>query len=137
MWCCGGSSFGVDCSSSLGARGETFKDLNWRGFGVLAAREKAVGALGEYFGNRVGECLDLQSKIGDIVPVGINGDGEWYHMASGENCADRPSRLDSSVADIMEGTEWQDGKSYLKLPFESWPWEREFSLRKIAEVIPC
>ena len=32
---------------------------------VLAAREKAGGALGEYFGNRVGELWELQEKIAE------------------------------------------------------------------------
>ena len=62
---------------------------------VLAAREKSAGALGEYFGNRVGECWDLQGKISALVPVGFSGDGEWYHMPSRYNAADRPTRLDS------------------------------------------
>ena len=34
---------------------------------VLAAREKSCGALGEYFGNRIGECWDLQGKISELV----------------------------------------------------------------------
>ena len=38
---------------------------------VLAAREKSGGALGEFFGNRVGECWDLQSKMAELVPVGF------------------------------------------------------------------
>ena len=103
---------------------------------VLAAREKAVGALGEYFGNRIGECWDLQSKIEEIVPVGIEGQGEWYHMPSQDNAADRPSRIDSKVEDLVEGSEWQQGKAYMLLPFAEWPWERNFSERKVTEVVP-
>ena len=55
---------------------------------VLTAREKACGALGEYFGNRVGKCWDLQEKFSELVPVGDTGEGEWYHMASRFNAAD-------------------------------------------------
>ena len=103
---------------------------------VLAAREKAVGALGEYFGNRIGEIWDLQGKIEEIVPIGLEGKGEWYHMPSADNCADRPSRLDSKIEDLSESSEWLKGKSYLYEEFSQWPWERKFTNRKISEAIP-
>ena len=103
---------------------------------VLAAREKATGALGEFFGNRIGECWDLQEKIAELVPVGISGLGEWYHMASQENAADRPTRLDSRPEDVAIGSEWQEGPSYLRRPFSEWPWERNFADRKLSEVLP-
>ena len=70
---------------------------------VLAAREKACGALGEYFGNRIGECWDLQEKITELVPVGFEEKGEWYHMPSKANAADRPTRLDTKFEDIHLG----------------------------------
>ena len=103
---------------------------------VLAAREKSAGALGEYFGNRVGECWDLQGKISTLVPVGLSGDGEWYHMPSKYNAADRPTRLDSKPADIVIGSEWQDGPGYLQLPFKDWPWERNFADKKMTDLVP-
>ena len=103
---------------------------------VLAAREKATGALGEFFGNRIGECWDLQKKIAELVPVGISGLGEWYHMASQENAADRPTRLDSRPEDVAMGSEWQEGPAYLRRPFSDWPWERNFADRKLSEVLP-
>ena len=103
---------------------------------VLAAREKGCGALGEYFGNRIGECWDLQSKIAEIVPVGIAEQGEWYHMPSKENAADKPSRLDSKLEDLVDGSEWQQGKSYMLQPFSDWPWERNFAERKLSDMVP-
>ena len=103
---------------------------------VLAAREKSGGALGEFFGNRVGECWDLQSKISEIVPVGFTQLGEWYHMPSQFNAADRPTRLDSKLSDLTIGSEWQDGPSYLCLPFDEWPWERNFASKKLSELVP-
>ena len=103
---------------------------------VLAAREKSCGALGEYFGNRIGECWDLQGKMSDLVPVGLSGDGEWYHMPSRYNAADRPTRLNSKPADLGIGTEWQDGPNYVQLPFQDWPWERNFAARKMTDVVP-
>ena len=103
---------------------------------VLAAREKACGALGEYFGNRIGECWDLQEKIEKIVPVGVCGQGEWYHMPSEANAADRPSRVDSSVVDLGIGSVWQLGTPYMLKPFEEWPWERIFATRKVTDLVP-
>jgi len=103
---------------------------------VLAAREKSGGALGEFFGNRVGECWDLQSKIKELVPVGFTQLGEWYHMPSQFNAADRPTRLDSKLSDLTIGSEWQDGPSYLCLPFDEWPWERNFASKKLSELVP-
>ena len=103
---------------------------------VLAAREKGCGALGEYFGNRIGECWDLQNKIAEIVPVGIAEQGEWYHMPSNDNAADRPSRIDSKIEDLVDGSEWQQGKSYMLQPFSDWPWERNFAERKLADMVP-
>ena len=103
---------------------------------VLAAREKACGALGEYFGNRVGECWDLQEKITELVPVGIEGAGEWYHMPSKHNAADKPTRLETKPEDLAIGTEWQDGVPYLREPFSSWPWNRNFADKKVSEVVP-
>ena len=47
---------------------------------TLASIEKTSGALGEYFGNRVGEIIDNQSRIQKLCPVGL--DGEW---CSGDN----------------------------------------------------
>ena len=103
---------------------------------ILAAREKSCGALGEYFGNRIGECWDLQDKISELVPVGIDGGGEWYHMPSRFNAADRPTRLDSKPEDLCIGSEWLEGLKYIHLPFEEWPWERNFAAMKMTDVVP-
>ena len=45
---------------------------------TLASTEKTSGALGEYFGNRVGEILHNQSEIQTICSVGK--EGEWWHV---------------------------------------------------------
>ena len=57
-------------------------------------------------------------------------------MPSADNCADRPSRLDSKIEDLSESSEWLKGKSYLYEEFSQWPWERKFTNRKISEAIP-
>ena len=103
---------------------------------VLAAREKAAGALGEYFGNRVGEIWDLEERISKLVPIGINGEGDWYHMPSKHNAADRPSRIDSKPEDLLPGSDWHLGLPYIRQDFSLWPWERNFALKKMTEVVP-
>ena len=95
---------------------------------TLASLEKVNSAFGEYFGNRVGEIVDFQARIEKFCPVGNN--GEWWHTASKNNAADRATRIDSEIVDITEGSEWQDGPSYLKMPPSEWPINRDFAERK-------
>ena len=95
---------------------------------TLASLEKVNSAFGEYFGNRVGEIVNLQANIEKYCPVG--NDGEWWHTASDYNGADRATRTDSEIKDIAEDSEWQNGPSYLKLPPNDWPINRDFASRK-------
>ena len=81
---------------------------------TLASIEKTSGALCKYFGNRVGKILDNQACMPEICPVGD--DGEWYHVCSSDNAADRPTELDSSTKEIMPDSAWQRGPSYLYMP---------------------
>ena len=97
---------------------------------ILASREKNSGYFTEWFGNRIGETHDNQAKIEEISPV-----GEWYHLASAYNMADRPSRLDSKPRDIGFGSEWQEGKDFLKKPRNQWPLERNFAACKKDEIL--
>ena len=78
----------------------------------------------------------MQEKITELVPVGVEGKGEWYHMPSSYNGADRPTRLTSKPEDLVIGSEWQDGLPYIGLPFTDWPWERKFADKKVVDVIP-
>ena len=95
---------------------------------TLASIEKTSGALGEYFGNRVGEILDNQSRIQKFCQVGY--DGEWWHVSSSDNAADQPTRLDSTAEDVGPNSPWQRGKDYLYEPVENWPKNRNFADRK-------
>ena len=61
---------------------------------------------------------------------------EWWHVKSEHNAADRPSRLDSTPADIGLGSLWQTGPDYLCLDREQWPLERNFADRKNKVTIP-
>ena len=78
----------------------------------------------------MGEILDNQAKMQDICPVG--NEGEWYHVSSVDNAADKPTRLDSTYSDILLDSSWQRGPSYLYSPTCSWPIDRDFALRKDA-----
>lgn len=95
---------------------------------TLASMEKTRGALGEYFGNRVGEALDNQSRIQQFCDVGF--DGEWWHISSDDNAADQPTRTDSTAKDVAPDSPWQKGRSYLYQPVENWPVDRNFAERK-------
>ena len=101
---------------------------------VLASRERDSGFFGEYFGNRIGETFDFQEEIQKLVPVGYN--GEWWHVSSEDNAADRASRLDSVPADLQLGSVWQTGPDYLCLEREEWPVDRRFADRKTKVLIP-
>ena len=95
---------------------------------TLASIAKTSGALGEYFGNRVGEVLDNQSRIQKFCNVGD--EGEWWHVPSSHNAADQPTRLDSTAESISRESSWQKGPRYLYEPVESWPIDRNFADRK-------
>ena len=101
---------------------------------VLASREKEAGFFGEFFGNRIGETYDYMDELKKMTKVGDN--GEWWHVRSEDNAADRPSRLDSTPSDLGLGSDWQDGPGYLRLERENWPFERNFADRKTKVLIP-
>ena len=54
-----------------------------------------------------------------ISHVGVN--GEWYHIPSEFNAADRLSRLDSGPDDLKFGSDWLDGPCFLKKLVKDWP----------------
>ena len=101
---------------------------------ILAAKEKHSGYFNEYFSNRIGEIIENEKKITELCPIGMR--GEWYHVASKDNPADRPTRTNSMVEDIVPGSDWQEGPNYLKKPPSDWPFDREFAERKGKQNIP-
>lgn len=99
---------------------------------VLASREKHSAFFSEWFSNRIGELHENQRKIEEICPVGY--EGEWWHVSSENNPADRPTRLDSKPEDLGLGSEWQTGIEYLGNPRELWPFERKFAAERKDQV---
>ena len=80
---------------------------------TLASIEKTSGAFGEYFGNRIGEIHENQSKIEKFCKVG--NDGEWWYVPSEDNAADRPTKLNLTYEDVFLDSPWQKGSPYLYL----------------------
>ena len=110
----------------------------WDSETILASREKEGGFFGEYFGNRVGEILDHQERLEEILMVGTGG-GEWYHVASKDNAADPATRIATDPMDLVLEVNWYawlKGPGYLKLPVDEWPKNRNFAERKSKLKIP-
>ena len=101
---------------------------------ILASRERESGFFGEFFGNRIGEQCDNQESLEKIVRVGLA--GEWYHIPSEYNAADKATRLNTVPADLCIGSDWLCGPAYLKLPAEQWPMNRKFADRKSKFKVP-
>ena len=76
---------------------------------VLATLRNHTSALGEWWGNRVQECLN-STEI-----------SQWLHMRSKLNIADLGTRTSATVDDINEQSEWQKGPSWMYLPRNEWP----------------
>ena len=101
---------------------------------VLVARERSGSYFKEYFSNRIGETFDNVKKMSEVCPVGTQ--GEWYHVASKDNPADKPTRMNTELDDLKIGSEWQCGPLYLREPEENWPFERNFSTRRSEIAVP-
>ena len=100
---------------------------------VLASREKNSAPFSEYYANRIGEQKELQLEIENEMDCPV---GQWYHVASKMNAADRPSRLDTTPDMLGPSSDWQRGPEYLYLPRSSWPFERDFADQKTGVEIP-
>ena len=89
----------------------------------IAATEKSGGILGPYFANRVSEYYRLRDEIEDLV-----GQVEPLQYIPGELniSADMCTRGKAGIGDILPGSSWQEGPSFLKLEREDWPLNRDF-----------
>ena len=98
---------------------------------TLACLEKVTAAFGEYFGNRVGEIIDTLAKIEQLIQSTVH----VVHVRSQDNAADRATRLDSTIDDVVMQSEWQSGPAFLKDQPSDWPTNRDFADRK-DQLIP-
>ena len=101
---------------------------------ILACREKQAGFFGEFFGNCLGQIWNLQEKMIEVSPIGQ--DGEWWHVPTGQNPVDRPTRLSSQLEDVDLESPWQRGPAYLQEGRDHWPFDRNFALQKGKAKIP-
>ena len=96
----------------------------------IAALDKLGGVLKPYFANRVGEAHTIMQRIrqiSDLEPV--------QHIQGADNIADLPTRGAATVKDVLPGSVWQDGPSFLKLEREQWPLSREFKSELPAKEV--
>ena len=70
---------------------------------------KDTTALREFMGNRVSEILDTTD---------VN---QWHHVRSGDNISDLGTRHNATVAYLSNDTDWQNGNTWMSLPFSCWP----------------
>ena len=82
---------------------------------VLQALKMGATPFSEWFANRVGEVWDCMRDLPKDVEI------VWGWVKSADNAADIASRTNANPDDLIEGTEWQDGPAYLKLPEADWP----------------
>ena len=85
---------------------------------TLGSLEKVNLAFGEYYGNHIGEIVNLQTNNEKYCPVGNY--GKWWHTASDNNGADRAIRTDFEIKNIAEDSKWQNRPSYIKLLPKVW-----------------
>ena len=82
---------------------------------VLQALKMGATPFSEWFANRVGEVWDCMRDIPKDVEI------IWGWVRSEDNAADIASRTNANPSDLMEGSVWQDGPAFLKLPEDQWP----------------
>ena len=82
---------------------------------ILQALESGATPFSEFFANRIGEVYDCIREIQGKVEVILG----W--VKSSDNAADIASRINATPKDLEEGTVWQDGSAYLKLPESECP----------------
>ena len=75
-----------------------------------------------FVGVRIGEIQELTNKE------------DWYWIEGTQNIADIISR-GAAARDLREGSEWQNGPAFLKLPEEEWPIKQSYSGQELPETI--
>ena len=87
----------------------------------IAMLEKSGSSLAPYFCNRVGEIRSNLDTLRELCPV-----EPLQHVSGDLNPSDLPTRGMALPEDLQEGSLWQQGPDFLRLPRESWPVSRHF-----------
>ena len=82
---------------------------------TLATFHKDSIALKEWMANRQAEVLK-KSKV-----------EQWSHIESKKNISDLATRTTARVEEIAEGSDWQKGPSWMRLPKDQWPTSQDIS----------
>ena len=88
---------------------------------TISAVEKSGGLLAPYFASRIAEASSNLSEVAEDTVV-----NPIMHVPGLLNPADIPTRPSTTPEEVLEGTVWQNGPSYLSLPKDQWPFSREF-----------
>ena len=71
--------------------------------------------MNEFTGNRVAEALASSEK------------SWWYHVKSADNIADLGTRMNATVSNIDENSDWERGPPWLRKSIEKWLMSQEVS----------
>ena len=86
---------------------------------TLATLRKETTALRPYMGHRVAECLDTTEAR------------QWFAVKSADNISDLGTRMDATIKDIDENSEWQNGSCWMSLPMEEGPVTQDIGSTKV------
>jgi hypothetical protein len=75
----------------------------------IATLAKDSTALKEFMANRCSEIRSYTSMK------------QWEHVKSDDNIADLGTRINATIEDIEEGSDWQQGPPWLRLNRDQWP----------------
>ena len=88
---------------------------------TISAIEKSGGVLAPYFAARVSESMTNLAEVAEEILV-----DPVLHVPGPLNPADIPTRGNTTPDEVREGSTWQNGPEYLRLPRYNWPFSREF-----------
>ena len=88
---------------------------------TISAIDKSGGILAPYFAARVSESMTNLAEVSEEILV-----DPILHVPGLLNPADIPTRGNTTPDEVREGSTWQNGPDYLRLPRYNWPFSREF-----------
>ena len=88
---------------------------------TISATEKTGGVLAPYFACRVSEAMSNLEELTEHTVV-----RDIQHVPGTDNPADIPTRAKTTPEEVLAGSLWQSGPSYLWECREDWPFSRQF-----------